>query len=328
MLASRAWGVPCVAAALAITSPALAVDVGPTPIDFLDYFGPSSPASDAALWEQRNDLGTGPTVDTSKPSPDISPSAGKGASGKGFRFTEVFTQFQFYDTDSDRPQLRYRYRSYGFTAGANFRIGRDWYGLMYAGYAHATDRISSPPPQRGTNFNIGRIGGQLRYRVGLGLFAGVDLSIRPFGGDIVIPASGGGRNGWAINGGPFLSYTMNIAQFFFTVKPRFDFAYTSTSSTGTRGNIGGKVSFTMAMSANWRINPGAVVGIGVTPGWVLAERSAVSPRANGPFHLTLSAGARVRVAPKFWVYGQYGYRFHKTNRSAQYAILGVSYYLQ
>jgi hypothetical protein len=66
----------------------------------------------------------------------------------GFRLTQLFSQFNFYDTDSDRDQLRFRYRAYGFSTGGSFAWGRTVTGHVFGGYMNAADRVSSSPQSK------------------------------------------------------------------------------------------------------------------------------------------------------------------------------------
>ena len=88
--------------------------------------------------------------------------------------------------------------------------------------------------------------------------------------------------------------TATFDNFFATAAPAFSFSYTSTGSSGVRGNQGGRASFALGLSGGWRLRNELTLGVSVTPSWVLAERSGVSSRANGPFNLALGAFGKVR----------------------------------
>jgi len=244
----------------------------------------------------------------------------------GLSITRLFTQFEIYDTESDRAQLSYSYRSYGFKTGFGFRWNDDWFGTVYAGYSHDRDNVTAPNAIR-TTYDTASFGGNLRYRLARGLFFGGNLGVQPFWGRFSAAGGSGTRNGYSLTGGPFLSYTATFGNFFATAAPALSFSYTSTGSSGVRGNQGGRASFALGLSGGWRLRNELTLGLSVTPSWVLAERSGVSSRANGPFNLALGAFGRVRVTGPLWLYGAYGFRFHRGSRSSQYGVLGLSWRL-
>lgn len=242
----------------------------------------------------------------------------------GFSITSIFAQFEIYDTDSDRAQLSYNYRSYGFKTGFTFRWNEDWYGLFYVGYGRDTDNVVLPRPIR-NNFDVARFGGNLRYRLARGLFVGGNLAVQPFWSRFRTPTVSGRRNGYSVSGGPFLSYTAWFDNWFASAAPSLGFGYTSTGSTGFRGNQGSQVSLSLGLSGGRRIGNWAVIGVNVTPNWILYERSAVKERANGPFNLGVGGFGKLRLSGPLWLYGSYGYGFHRGARSAQSGIVGLSW---
>lgn len=240
------------------------------------------------------------------------------------RVTQVFTQFNFYDTDSDRDQLRFRYRAYGFSSGFGFTDDRRLSGYLFGGYTNAVDRISSAPQSR-TFYDLPQIGGMVRYSILPDLFVGTTLSVQPVLGRFKSLTDRGRKDGWSVSGMPFVSATVPLRPIFIDLTAGVNLSYVGVEQPGpSDGFVGSAASAKLSVGARYVPTRDLSIGVSVTPAWVLAESDRISNRGNGPLFVTFGGQARVRISGPLWVYGGYNYSLHRPGRSAQSAVIGFA----
>ena len=244
-----------------------------------------------------------------------------------FRFTQLFSQFHFYVSNSERDELRFRYRSYGFSTGAGFSWGRSVSGHIYGGYTYASDRIVSPTPSK-SFYNLPLFGGSLRYEFMPNLFVGGALSVQPILGRFESATDRGHKRGWSVTASPFVSTTIPLQPFYIDLTGQMSLSHVSVSQPGPSDGFTGS-SATASVSAALRYTVGDLFSIGasVTPGFVLVESSRISNRGNGPFFLGFGGNASMRIAGPLRVYGSYTFRLHRADRSAHGGTVGLAWAL-
>lgn len=241
------------------------------------------------------------------------------------RFTHVFSQYNFYDTISDKNSLHYRYRSNGFSAGANFRYGPSVSGYVFGGYSGAVDDISSPVPSR-TDYDLPQFGGLVRYSWSTNFAVGGSLVVQRIDGDFTSATTNGSKDGWGFAGGGFVQFSFPVAGLWVDITPALNGSnnrvtqpgpVSSFVGVGTTASVG--VNMRYSMTTNWTI------GAGVTPTWVLSETASLADRAIGPFYVTFTGQTRFRLSGPLWMYGSYNYAIHGSERTAHSAVAGLSW---
>lgn len=245
----------------------------------------------------------------------------------GFRFTQIFSQFNLYDTASSREELSYRYSAYGFSTGAGFAWGRTVTGYVYGGYMYATDRVSSPTPSE-TIYHLPQFGGSLRHEFMPNLFVGSGLVVQPIFGRFESENDRGAKRGWSISASPFLSATIPLRPFFIDITGQFNLSRVSVDQPGpSDGFIGSTATASVSVAARYAFADLFSIGVSVTPGWVLAESDRISNRGNGPFFIGFGGNAAMQIAGPLKAYGSYTYRLHRSDRSAHVAVFGLAWAL-
>lgn len=229
--------------------------------------------------------------------------------------------------DSDREELRFRYRGYGFSTGASFAWGRTVTGYVFGGYMNAADRISSSP-QNKTFYDLPQFGGMLRHEFMPNLFIGSALVVQPIFGRFAGENDRGAKRGWSVSGSPFVSATIPLQPLFIDITGQFNFSHVSVDQPGpSDGFIGSSATASVSVAARYALGDLFSIGASVTPGWVITESDRISNRGNGPFFIGFGGNASMRIAGPLKVYGSYTYRLHRSDRSAQAAVFGLAWSL-
>lgn len=254
--------------------------------------------------------------------------AAEGDAGQGsFRATQLFTQFNFYDSDSDEGETPFRYRGYGFTSGFGFAIGRDVSGSLYAGYMNSEDKISTDPSSR-TTYDIPNIGGQVRYQLSTWLSGGVSLAAQRTLGQLDSATTSGDRDGWSVSGSPFVSAAIPFWPFVFNVTPRYNASHVWSDQPPGGDFEGTTTSASVDFGVRFFYGSELVVGVGATPSWLLSQAAGNTNRDSDSFFMTYSGMGRVRISGPLFAYTTYSYRPSRSGRSDQAATLGLSWQLR
>jgi hypothetical protein len=158
-----------------------------------------------------------------------------------------------------------------------------------------------------------------------GLFVDGSLSVQPIIGRFESAIDCGRKRGWSLTGSPFVSATIPLQPFFADLSGQVNHSHTSVSRPRPSNQFAGS-SATATVSAALRYTVGDLFGVGVnvTPGWVLAESSRISNRANGPFFIGTGGNASAQIAGPPRVYGSHTHRAHRGDRSAHGAVIGLA----
>ena len=243
------------------------------------------------------------------------------------RFTHLFTQYNFYNTDSNHSGLKYNYRAHGFSTGVNFRYGPSVSGYVYGGFMDAVDDVTAPVANR-TEYDLPHFGGQLAYVLMPNVAIGGSLLVQRIDGDFTTAGTVGDKNGWGVSGSGFVQYSLPFGGLWVTITPALGAGKNRVTQPGLVSPfIGDGITASVGVNARYSLTTDWTVGAGVTPAWVLSESDNLDDRAIGPFHTTVSANTRFRLHGPLWIYGSFNYGFHGTDRDAQSAVVGVSWEL-
>jgi hypothetical protein len=241
------------------------------------------------------------------------------------RFTHVFTQYNFYTTESDKRSLHYRYRSNGFSTGVNFRYGPSVSGYVFGGYTRGVDDISAPVASR-SDYDLPQFGGLLRYSWNTNFAIGGSLVVQRIDGDFSSATVSGSKDGWGVAGGGFVQFSFPVAYLWVDITPALNANNNRVTQPGPSSSFsGGGTTTSLGVSMRYSMTRDWTVGVGVTPTWVLSESSGLTDRATGPFYVTFSGQTRFRLNGPLWMYGSYNYAMHGSERSAHSAVVGLSW---
>jgi hypothetical protein len=241
------------------------------------------------------------------------------------RFTHAFVQYNYYSTTSDKDALHYQYRSNGFSAGVNYRYGPNVSGYVFGGYTGAVDNISSPDPSR-TDYELPQFGGLIRYSLDSNFAFGGSLVAQRIVGDFSSPTLGGSKGGWGFSGGGFVQVSFPLASLWVDITPALNASKNQVSQPGPISNFdGGGTTTSLGVNMRYSVTKDWTIGAGVTPTWVLSESSSLDDRATGPFYVTFSGQTRFHLSGPLWMYGSYNYALHGSDRTAQSAVVGLSW---
>ncbi len=247
------------------------------------------------------------------------------APNAGLTITQVFSQYNYYNTDSDKRTLRYKYRAEGFSSGASFRYGEKIAGFVYGGFMAAEDDVFTPVASR-TDYDLPQFGGQLSYALSPNLSYGGSILLQRIDGDFASEAIIGPTDGWGIAGGLFAQVSLPLRQMYIDITPRIDASRNSIDQPGLTSTFDGSgIMASLGIGLRYIMTSDWTVGASATPTWVVQESDELDERETGPFYATFSGQTRFRINGPLWLYGSYNYRIHDSDRDAQSAVVGLAW---
>ena len=254
-----------------------------------------------------------------------SPLPSDGAANTGLKWTHLFTQYNFYNTDSDENGLDYNYRANGLSTGANFRYGSRLAGFVYGGFMDATDDVSAPIPNH-SDYNLPQLGAQLSYTWMPNVAVGGSILVQRIDGDFTSATAIGSKDGWGVSGGGFMQFSTALGGLWIEVTPALSAGRNRLSQPGpVNPFIGEGLTASLGLSARYSPTVDWTIGASVTPSWVVSETDSLADRAIGPFHTSLSVNSNFKLSDSLWLYSNFNYGIHGPDRTAQSAVVGLSW---